>query len=78
MLKVFPTKGNSKYKWTKHFNQIYEKGTSSFVPLIAVFSDGVFHLIIKLSKKQSSAQFSALPIILTLFVTVVLICSNIS
>ena len=58
MLKVFPTKGNSKYKRTEHFNQIYEKGTSSFVALTAVFRDGFFHLIFKLSKKQSSAQFS--------------------
>ena len=61
MLKVFQTKGNSKYKWTWHNNQIYEKSTSSFVALIPVFSDDFFHLIFKLSIKQSSPQFSALP-----------------
>ena len=67
MLKVIKTKGNSEYKRTQNFNQIYEKSTSSFVALIPVFSDGFFHLIFKLSKKQSSA-----------LVTVVLICSYIS
>ena len=77
MLKGFQTKENSKYERTLHFNQIYEKSTSSFVGLIPVFNDGFFHLIFKLSKKQSSAQFSVLSIILILSVTVVLICPNI-
>ena len=51
MLKVFQTKGNSNYKQTQHFNEIYEVSTSSFVPLIPVFNDAVFHLILKCSKK---------------------------
>ena len=59
MLKGFQTKENSKYERTLHFNQIYEKSTSSFVGLIPVFNDGFFHLTFKLCKKQSSAQFSA-------------------
>ena len=76
MLKVFETKRNSNYKRTQHFNQIYEKSTSSFVALMPVFSDGFFNLIFKPSKKQSSGQFSILSITFTLFVTVVLICFN--
>ena len=78
MLKVFQTRRNSNYKWTQKFNQIYEKSSSSFFALIQVFKDAFSHLIFKLSKKQSSAQFFALPIVLTLFLTVMLICSNIS
>ena len=53
MLKVFKTKRNSNY--TQHSNQIYEKSMSCLVDLIPVFSDGLFHLIFKLSKK---AKFS--------------------
>ena len=59
MLKGFQTKENLKYERTLHFNQIYEKSTSSFVGSIPVLNDGFFHLMFKLSKKQSSAQFSA-------------------
>ena len=61
MVKVLETKGNSNYKRTQHFNQIYKKSTSSFVALITVFSHGFFHLIFKFFKKKSSAKFSALP-----------------
>ena len=75
---MFQIKGNSNCKWTQHFNQSYEKRTSTFAALIPVFGDGFFHLIFKLFEKQSLAQFCALPVILTLFVTVVLICSIIS
>ena len=42
---------------------------TSFVALIPVFSKNFLDLILNLSKKQSSAQFFALPIILTLFMT---------
>ena len=75
---LFKTKRNSSYKRTQHFKQIYEWRKSPFVALISVFSSAFFHLKFKFSKKQSSAQFSALLIILTLFETVALICSNIS
>ena len=50
---MFQTKGNSNFKQTQHFKQIYQKSTSSFVALIPVFSDAFFHLIFKLPKKQS-------------------------
>ena len=78
MLKVFQTRRNSNYKWTQKFNQIYEKSSSSFFALIQVFKDAFSHLIFKLSKKQSSPRIFTLPIVLTLSLTVMLICSNIS
>ena len=34
---MFQAKGNSNHKQKKHFNQIYQKNRSSFVPLIPVF-----------------------------------------
>ena len=58
MLKGFQTKVNSKYERDEHFNQIYEKSSSSFVALILVVSDGFFHLIFNFSEKQSPAQYS--------------------
>ena len=61
MWKLFQTKGSSKYNWTQHFNQIYEKVRA-----------------LLLLWYQCLVMAVSLPIILTLFVTVVLICSNIS
>lgn len=79
MLKEFQTKKNPSYptiQRTPNFNQIYKKSTISFITLVRVFSGGFFHLIFRLSKRQSSDQSSALSIILTLFVAVILICSD--
>ena len=81
MLKEFQTKNNPSYptiQRTPNFKQIYKKSTISFVTLVRVFSGGFFHLIFRLSKRQSSDQSPALSIILTRFVAVILICSDIS
>ena len=61
MLKSFKLKGIQ----TINENNILInlKEDQLFVALIPVFSDGFSRLIFNLSKKQSSAKFSALPII---------------
>ena len=43
---MFQTKGNSNFKRTQYFNEIYEKSTNSFVGLIPVFSDLFYHLLL--------------------------------